>query len=160
MSEPIETLLARALRAQRVALQRLEPSAELDTRFEGSLAALRSGRARVARRRRSWMLAAAATVILTGGAGWLAMHTHSSQPPPTVVRNPGVRLASPDAAVLRVQASLGTPLPVNYGLPAAPRHYWVDVGIASDGSLYIERVIPADGEPELPPDDDPDLLTP
>jgi hypothetical protein len=153
MSEPTETIFCRALRAQRAALHRLEPSADLDARFEQSLQAWGTDRARATkRRRRSWALAGAATVVLLSGAGWLAWHVRAPQPATPGVRKSGyVRVASPDAQVLRVQASLGAPLPVwaRNGFAARARRYWVDVGIAGDGSLYIERVIPADDDPEL-----------
>jgi hypothetical protein len=150
MKEPIETILSRSLRAYRAALYRLEPSADLDARFDQSLEAWRADRAQEARGwRRSRTLAAAAAVILAASAGWLAMYARTREPVSAAMRN--VDSASSDTAVVRVEASLGTPLPV--GARAAfdgePRHYWVDVGIAGDGSLYIEGVMPADDDPEL-----------
>jgi hypothetical protein len=152
MNDPGETLLSRAVRAQRAALNQIEPSAELDARFERSVQAWRTERARSGRWRRwSWMMAAAATVALVAGASWLVMGagTHREDP---VVENPGFpRVAPGEPAVLRVQGSLGTPIPVwaGNGLPPHRRQYWIDVGIGTDGSLYIERVTPVDESGEL-----------
>jgi hypothetical protein len=60
-------------------------------------------------------------------------------------------MVSADGAVLRLQASLGANLPVRSGNALLPqrRHYWVDVGVAADGTLHIERVTPIDEDPQL-----------
>jgi hypothetical protein len=79
------------------------------------------------------------------------MHADAQQGEAVVQSSGYTGIASPDAAVLRVRASLGAPLPVSAGnaFPAHRRQYWVDVGIAGDGSLYIERVTPTGENAEL-----------
>jgi hypothetical protein len=152
VSEHIETSLSQALLAQRAALRRARTSAALDARFEQSLDTWRTRRVRAGRRQRlSLALAAAAAGVLVLSTAWLVMHvgtapssvdTHSSGP---------AQFADPDAAVLRVRASLGTQLPVRNanGLSPRRRHYWVDVAVAPDGTLNIERVTPIDEDPQL-----------
>ena len=61
------------------------------------------------------------------------------------------QLATEGPAVLRVRASLGAQLPESggNGFLSRPRHYWVDVDVAGDGTLYIKRVTPIDDDPQL-----------
>lgn len=152
MSARIEASLFKAMLAQRAVLQRMLPSAALDARFERSLETWRAQRLRADRRRRlTWALAAAATGVLVLSTGWLVMHV-GERPASAVARDSkSAYSASEDAAVLRVRASLGAQLPVMAGNGSAPhpRHYWVDVGVASDGTLYIERVTPIGDDPQL-----------
>ena len=65
--------------------------------------------------------------------------------------DPGAFGLDDDAAVLRVRASLGAQLPLSNanGFSARRRHYWIDVGVAPDGTLNIERVTPIDEDPQL-----------
>lgn len=151
MSAGLETSLAEALRAQRIALQRVEPSAVLDARFERSVETWRAQRLRARRRRRlSWALAAAATVVLVLSNGWLVRQVGA---PPARAAPPDSDYAqiAPADTVLRMRASLGAQLPVRSanGWLSHRRHYWVDVGVAADGTLYIERVMPVDDDPQL-----------
>jgi hypothetical protein len=152
MSERIETSLSAALLAQRAALRRIAPSAALDARFEHSLVGWSAQRLRARRRRRlSWAFAAMAAAVLVMSTGWLVMHVEASRPP-AGMHSPGqVALADADATVLRMRASLGAQLPVRNGNAFSPRrrHYWVDVAVAADGTLYIERVTPIDEDPQL-----------
>ena len=151
MSERIEMRLSQVLLVQRAALRRARASAALDARFEQSLGAWRAQRARAGRRRRlSWALAAAAAGVLVAGTAWLVMHIGTS---PSPVETYGLRrahVADSDEAVLRVRASLGAQLPRSAnGSSPRRRHYWVDVGVAPDGTLNIERVTPIDEDPQL-----------
>ena len=152
MSERTETNLSNALRALRASLQHTDTSLALDARFEQSVATWSAERVRAGRRRRlSWALAAAAAGVLVVSTGWLVMHVETP-PFPAEIRNSGqARTAAADPAVLHVRASLGAQLPVRTGDGLSPRrrHYWVDVGVAPDGTLYIERVTPIDEDPQL-----------
>jgi hypothetical protein len=150
MSESSEASLSQALLAQRAALRSATPSAALDARFEQSLGTWRARWARAGRRRLlSRAVAAAAVGVLVVGTAWLVMHIGTA-PSPAEVYRPGQR-ADVDAAVLRVRASLGAQLPVgnDNGLPSRRRHYWVDVGVEPDGTLYVEHVTPIDEDPQL-----------
>jgi len=152
MSEGIGTSLTGALRAQRSALRRIGTSTALDARFEHSLATWSSQRAWAGKRRRwSWAFAATAAAVVVISTGWLVMHVDAARPP-AETRNFGqVQVADDDATVLRMRASLGAQLPVSngYGFSPRRRHYWVDVAVAPDGTLYIERVTPIDEDPQL-----------
>ena len=152
MSERIDTSLPRALLAQRSALRRARPSAALDARFEQSLGTWKARRARAGRRRRwSWALAAAAAGVLMVSTAWLVMHIGTPPSPAGTYRSAQEQGADADAAVLHVRASLGAQLPVSNvnGFSARRRHYWIDVGVAPDGTLSIERVTPIDEDPQL-----------
>jgi hypothetical protein len=152
MSEHLEASLCQALIAQREALRRARPSAALDARFERSLATWKSRRLRAGRRRRlSWGLAAAAAGVLVMSTAWLVMHVGAPPSPAGVYRSPQGQVAGVDAAVLRVSASLGAQLPVGSGngFSSRRRHYWVDVDVEPDGTLYVERVTPIDEDPQL-----------
>jgi len=152
MSERVETSLSEALLAQRAALRRIGTSAALDARFEQSLASWSSQRVRASRRRRlSWAFAAAAAAVLVMSTGWLVMHVDGARPPAERRNFAQTQAADAGAMVLRMRASLGTQLPVRNGNGFLPRrrHYWVDVAVAPDGTLYIERVTPIDEDPQL-----------
>ena len=154
MSEPIEASLSRALLAQRAALRRATASPALDARFEQSLGTWGARRVRAGRRRRlSWALAAAMVGVLMASTAWLVMHTGPPTAPAKTYAS-GQALAADaatDAAVLRVRASLGAQLPLRNANGFSPRrrHYWVDVAVAPDGTLNIERVTPIDEDPQL-----------
>ena len=152
MSERIETSLSQALLAQRIALRRARASAALDARFEQSLGTWRVRLARTRRRRRlSWAVAAAAAGILIVSTAWLVMHIGTPPSAAEAYRPAPAQAADADAAVLRVRASLGEQLPVRNpsGFSSRRRHYWVDVSVAPDGTLNIERVTPIDEDPQL-----------
>ena len=152
MSERIETSLSEALLAQRAALRRIGTSAALDARFEQSLVSWSSQWVRASRRRRlSWAFAAAAATVLVMSTGWLVMHVDAARPPAERRNFAQTQAADADAMVLRMRASLGTQLPVrnSNGFFPRRRHYWVDVAVAPDGTLYIERVTPIDEDPQL-----------
>lgn len=152
MSARIETILSRALLWQRVALKQMEPSAALDARFEHSLEAWRTERLRLERRRRvRWALVAAVTGILVLSTGWLVMHVDERPARAVVPETRYGQLMAEEPAVLHVRASLGAQLPMRggNGFPPDPRHYLVDVGVAGDGTLRIERVTPIDDDPQL-----------
>ena len=149
MSERLETSLSQALLAQREALRRTRASAALDARFEQSLRQWRARRVRAGRRRRlSWALAAAMAGVLMASTAWLVIHIGT---PPAPYGSGQAEFADADAAVLRVRASLGAQLPVRNGngFSSRRRHYWVDVAVAPDGTLNIERVTPIDEDPQL-----------
>ena len=152
MSERIEASLSEALLAQRAVLRRARASAALDARFEQSLGTWQARRARAGRRRRwSWALAAAAAGVLMVSTAWLVMHIGTPPSPAGTYRTAQGQGADADAAVLHVRASLGAQLPVSNvnGFSARRRHYWIDVGVAPDGTLNIERVTPIDEDPQL-----------
>ena len=152
MSERIEASLSEALLAQRAVLRRARASAVLDARFEQSLATWRTRRVRAGRRRRSsWALAAAAAGVLIAGTAWLVMHIGTLPAPAEAYSSGRAQVADADDAVLRVRASLGAQLPVRSGngFSSRRRHYWVDVSVAPDGTLNIERVTPIDEDPQL-----------
>jgi hypothetical protein len=152
MSMPTEPIPSRALLAHRAELYRIEPSTELDVRFNQSLQGWRTEWAQPGKRRRlSWMLGAAAALVLMAGGGWLVMHASARHGEAALPNSGYVRLAPADAAVLRLRGSLGAPLPdaAGHGFPARRSHYWLDVGITDDGLLYVERVTPIDEDPGL-----------
>jgi hypothetical protein len=151
MSDEIETRLAQALLAQRALLQSTESSAALDERFEQSLASWKAHQVRaVGLRRLSRTLAAAAMVVLVVSTGWLVVHVGAQRPGVIVDKPAYADAARHDTALLRVRASLGAQLPdrSDTGFPVRQRHYWVDVAVAGDGTLYIERVTPVDEDPQ------------
>jgi hypothetical protein len=152
VSELTESILCRALLAQRVALRNMEPSAALDARFEHSLEAWRTQRLRSGKwRRLQWALAAAVAGVLVLSTGWLVLHVGERPARAVVPDSQNAKLAAEEPAMLRVRASLGAQLPVRggNGFLSHPRHYWVDVDVAGDGTLYIKRVTPIDDDPQL-----------
>jgi len=137
-----------ALVALRHELKSLEPSLRLKWRMERSV---HTWAARRASRPWTWPLrwaAVAATLAAVVTAGWTlhrrAEVASAAQP---LAREPSPAWAG-DAEVLRVRATLGaqglTPrFPTS---PAEGQLYWIDLGVASDGSLHIVRVMPAENE--------------
>lgn len=152
MSGRIETSLSQALLAQRAALRGARTSDALDARFEHSLGTWRALQVRAGRRRRlSWSLAAAVAAVLMVSTAWLVMHIGTPPSPAETSNSRQPQVVNADAAVLRVRASLGAQLPVtdSNGFSPSRRHYWVDVRVAPDGTLGIERVTPIDEDPQL-----------
>jgi hypothetical protein len=134
--------------ALRDELKSLEPSLRLNWRMEQTVhtwAARRASRPWASPLR--WA-AVAATLAAVVTAGW-TLHRRAE------VASSAQRLAreatpawAADAEVLRVRATLGAPwlTPQVPTSPAAGQHYWIDLGVASDGSLHVVRVMPADDE--------------
>ena len=152
MSARTERILSQALLAQRVALKRMEPSEALDARFERSLEAWRTERLQSERRRRlQWALVAAVSCVLVLSTGWLVTHVVEHPAPAVGPTSRVAQLAAEEPAVLHVRASLGAQRPVGAGngFLSDPRYYWVDVGVARDGTLSIKRVTPVDDDPQL-----------
>jgi hypothetical protein len=140
MSGKTEITLSRVLPELRSALRSVSPSSELDARFRRSVDGLSARRSvAVAYRRKLSLLIAAGTIAAVVGLGWWVARERSVS---SAVdgHGPSLRTASypiPDAAVLHVRATLGARVP-------GPEEYWVDIGVASDGSLRVERVTPVD----------------
>jgi hypothetical protein len=139
-----------ALVALRNELRSLEPSLRLNWRMEQSAQTWAARRAL-----RPWAspfrwAAAAAILIAVVTAGWLHYRAGLTGPAPRPARQARPAWAA-DAEVLRVRATLGAP-----GLtsqvstsPAAEQSYWIDLGVASDGSLHVVRVMPADDDERM-----------
>jgi hypothetical protein len=96
-------------------------------------------------------MAAAAVGVLVMSTAWLVMHIGIPPSPVETYSSGQAQVAEADAAVLRVRASLGAQPPVSSGngFSSRRRHYWVDVRIAPDGTLNVERVTPIDDDPQL-----------
>lgn len=153
MSSNTEVTLSRVLPELRSALRSVGPSSELDARYRRSVDAWSARRnAAVAYRRALPLLIAAGTIAAVVGLGWwvarerdrsmAAVAVHQDSP----LRSPSAAYMSPDAAVLHVRATLGARVPLagsDAGL-ARPGEYWVDIGVAGDGTVRVERVTPVD----------------
>jgi hypothetical protein len=137
-----------ALVVLRDELKSLEPSLRLEWRMEQTVhtwAARRTSRPWASPLR--WT-AVAATLAAVVTAGW-ALHRRAgvASAAQRVARQASSAWVA-DAEVLRVRATLGAPgvtsqIPTS---PAAGQRYWIDLGVASDGSLHVVRVMPADDE--------------
>lgn len=136
-----------ALVALREELQSLEPSLRLNWRMEQTTQMWGARRGS-----RPWApplrwAAVAATLVAIVTTGW-TLHRRAE------VARSAQRLAgevSPawtaDAEVLRVPATLGAPdLNPQVATSPAGQRYWIDLGVASDGSLHVVRVMPADDQ--------------
>jgi hypothetical protein len=143
--------LERALEAYAAALDEVRPSPQLEARMQAAIEQT------LARRRaplhlRRWGRAIAASIVLTVAAVLTARvlqpRSASEQPEATAQSQPvaeamrvfpmgAVSLWPTQGTVFRVRSSLhGT---------GTHQQYWVDVRMANDGSMRIERVFSADG---------------
>jgi hypothetical protein len=171
VTDRAEDRLSQTLLPVREALHLLEPSAALDARIDLAVSAWSARRSARARWRSpawpvAWATAASALFVALGlryaahqGAepetaavkgnrtesttwptGPEAAGTSESRGAPAPKKSPQ---SEGGAAVFRVRATLGT-----YGAGRAEhsglagQHFWVEVGVASDGSLHIVRVAP------------------
>ena len=144
MSDPAPAPVG-GLHVLREELRSLEPSLHLNWRMEQTVHTWA-----VRRAWRPWAsplrwAAVAATLAAVVTAGWtLHRRVELASSPQALAHEPTPAWAA-DTEVVRVRATLGAP-----GLaprtPAAGQRYWIDLGVASDGSLHVVRVMPADDE--------------
>ena len=136
------------LHALREELRSLEPSLRLNWRMEQTVHTWA-----VRRAWRPWAsplrwAAVAATLAAVVTAGWtLHRRAELTSSPQPLAREPTPAWAA-DTEVVRVRATLGAP-GLTARMPASPpagQRYWIDLGVASDGSLHVVRVMPADDE--------------
>ena len=142
MSGRTDVTLSRALLALRNSLSGVAPSSELDARFQRSVEAWNARRTTavafrpIASRRALPLLIAAGTIAAIVGFGWwVAREREIGHESAHSVSARGGE--SPDAAVMRVRATLGAWVPNQ-------AEYWVDIGVTGDGTLRVERVTPVD----------------
>jgi hypothetical protein len=160
MNDQTAGALSEALRGYREELARIRPSAQLDARIAEALIAHAQEAPRPAPKRRfaALEIAAMLAIVVIVGLGFylqlrkgidtenaseltVAPYQQSVVPPAQVYQWPVA------ATVFRVRASLGASGMMPAAVSGPPvRHFWVDVGVASDGSLRIMQVIPADGD--------------
>jgi len=133
-----------ALYALRDELRSLEPSLHLNWRMQQTLhtwAALRAPRPWASPLRWAGVAATLAAVVT---AGW-TLHRRAELSRSTQGLAREGSAAATDAEVLRLRATLGAT--VASQVPAlSGQHYWIDLGLSSDGSLHVVRVMPADDE--------------
>jgi hypothetical protein len=142
---------ARALRSER-------PSSALDQRVSGAIgrwaAPDRKRRAHSRFETRLFAIAAGVALVMIGGAyAWLV--AAPDRPAPQVTANDTIprslAAVSPDVVPLQ-EVVLRVPTTFAGGATAFPAvatttdelRYWVDVRIASDGSMRVVRVVPVD----------------
>ena len=150
--------LTEAVGAYTRALQREQPSAALDQRIAGSIerwaAPDRRRRAQSVFETRLFAIAAALALLLIGGA-YALLVVAPDRPAPQVtayetVSSPSVAYP-PDVFPLQ-EVVLRVPTTLSSGATAAPAvatttdelRFWVDVRIASDGSMRVVRVVAVD----------------
>jgi hypothetical protein len=152
----IQDTLARAFDAYAAELEQLTPSADLDRRMLQAIDRELSQRQRRHRWQPSAKWAIAASLALLASVTVLPVRDTRFLPitgnavAPTAAPQPAVTadamqvfpagavsLWPTEATVFRVRSSFGT--------PTMEQQYWLDVRIANDGSMRIERVLSADG---------------
>lgn len=154
MNDRTQERVARALDAYATALDRLQPSPQLDARMQAAIQRELSKRNTPRWRIHAWALAASVTVVASIGAIiWARSPTHDAVAPQqaSTARNGrpattgdvmvfpsgAVSLWPTEATVFRVRS--------NFGASGAEQQYWLDVRMGNDGSMRIERVLSADG---------------
>lgn len=163
MNDPMEDTLAHAFDAYARELDQLQPSVQLDARMQAAISSELSRAPRMLQRRwPAWGLAASMALLagitslalaryaqIRGIAPTVAQPAEQAAPQQpaayaaaardaTMVLPAGaVSLWPTEATVFRVRSRLGT--------ASAEQQYWIDVRIANDGSMRIERVFAADG---------------
>jgi hypothetical protein len=157
--------IARALDAYATALAQVGPSARLQARMQAAIEqelALKPKRSKY--RRAGWAVAACAgfagvaTLLVLGldaRRERQAMdlprvkaphHARQSDAATLVFPSGAVSLWPTQATVFRVRGSLGDLGGSNVaGRSSAEQQYWIDVRVANDGSMRIERIFSADG---------------
>jgi hypothetical protein len=157
VNAPTQDRLARAFEAYAAALERLPVSTQLDLRMQAAIEHELSHRRRPPpwRTHAKWALAASValiasvTVILVRSSGFdrgVSGSTDApSQTPPELAATDAmlifpagaVSLWPTEATVFRVRST--------FGARNVEQQYWIDVRMANDGSMRIERVLSADG---------------
>ena len=136
------------LHALREELRSLEPSLHLNWRMEQTVHTWA-----VRRAWRPWAsplrwAAVAATLAAVVTAGWTLHRRGELASSPQPLAHEPIPAWAADTEVVRVRATLGAP-GLTARMPASPpagQRYWIDLGVASDGSLHVVRVMPADDE--------------
>ncbi len=149
--------LTEAMSAYARALRREQPTAALDERIAGSIerwaAPNRKRRAQSVFETRLFAIAAALAAILIGGA-YALLVAAPERPAPQVAANETAShfpMAYPPEVIPVQEVVLRVPTTLS-GATAVPAvatttdelRFWVDVRIASDGSMRVVRVVPVD----------------
>lgn len=150
--------LTEAIGAYASALRREQPSAALEGRIAGSIerwaAPDRKRRAQSVFETRLFAIAAALALALIGGA-YALLVAAPDRPAPQAAADAALSGASavyPSDVVPLQEVVLRVPTTLSGGATAVPAvatttdelRFWVDVRIASDGSMRVVRVVPVD----------------
>jgi hypothetical protein len=161
MSDAPHPQVASLLARYRAELRDTAPTDSLDARIAALVAGereeIRSPRPRP-RRLRSWSVAAAVAVLAIGAGIFIGMRlergaprVHLAQPAEALPAD--FSLWPTDSVALQIPAEYspqGTLVAVDPNTRSTGKRYWVDVVVSNDGTVRIDRVVPA--EPASNPD--------
>jgi len=160
MTDPLHPELASLMRRYRDELRHAESSEALDARIDRLVAEHRARRGRLSPRRLQFWAAAAglAGVIIAAGI-FIGMRLERSSPqlalePQTGPVPADFQLWPADSVSLQIPAEYspqGTLVAVDPQAHSTGKRYWVDIVVSNDGTVRIERVVPAENEDEIPP---------
>jgi hypothetical protein len=154
MTEPLHPQVAALLERYRRELKDTEPSDALDARMERLVAA---GREDFPRRRprvsRVVFWAAAGLGIVAIAAGiFIGMRLERGAPAPHIVQQEAALPADfslwpADSVALQIPAEYsaqGTLVAVDPNAHSTGKRYWIDVVVSNDGTVRIDRIVPAE----------------
>jgi hypothetical protein len=154
-------------------LAQVTPSSSLDARIDLLVAAepdIPRRRPRHWQRPFAWAAAACFAVIAISAGIIIGMRLERSRDLASVAREAARQVAPAsanlamwpsDSVALTIPAeysSQGTLVAVNPKAKSTGKRYWIDVVVSNDGTMRIERIVPADGKME-PQKANPDDLT-
>jgi hypothetical protein len=173
MTHDLHPHLAKPMKNYARDLGHAAPSTSLDARIEQLVAAaahISRPRRRQWRRRVTWAAAACfAAVAISAGvligmrlerARDLAPLAHDTAPPVSLA-SADLAMWPSDSVALTIPAEYspqGTLVAVNPKAKSMGKRYWIDVVVSNDGTMRIERIVPAEGKVE-PQQANPDGLT-
>lgn len=156
MTETLHPEVADLLRRYRDELRHRESSAELDARID-VLVAARGGAHRggwQVRRAPLWAAAAGVATLIVAAGILIGMRLERASPqlaqlPAQAPIPADFQLWPADSVALQIPAEYsdqGTLVAVDPHAHRTGKRYWVDVVVSNDGSVRIERVVPAESD--------------
>jgi hypothetical protein len=161
MTETLHPQVAALLARYRDELERIEPSDALDARVDRLVAGESKPAWRPVRHMPGWAAAAGFVVLAIATGIFIGMRLERAGPTGSPSHRSAQQAASlpadfslwpSDSVALQIPAEYsaqGTLVAVDPGAHSTGKRYWIDVVVSNDGTIRIDRIVPADPTPNL-----------
>lgn len=157
MTESLHPQVAEMLERYRGELRNTAPSDALDARIDRLVAGDTKPAWRPARRLPLWAAAAGLAVLAIATGIFIGMRLERAAPAGSVAQQPDPMPADfslwpSDSVALQIPAEYsaqGTLVAVDPAAHSTGKRFWIDVVVSNDGTIRIDRIVPAEPTPNL-----------